>query len=86
MESIKPPNNSKFTLGKTLGQARGSGEQFHPVMLQFGQSKEVKQPAKFRTNGENLVTRVSGDHMLRASPVPQIQDPQPQNGKDFQQP
>ncbi len=66
MESIKLPNNSKFTLGKTLGQARGSGEQFHPVMLQSGQSKEVQQPDEFKTSGENPVTRVSDDHMLRA--------------------
>jgi hypothetical protein len=70
MESIKPPNNSKFTLDETSGQARGSGEQFHHVMLQSGQSKEVQQPDEFKTSGENPVTRVSDDHMMRAPRVP----------------
>jgi hypothetical protein len=36
------------------------------VMLQSGQSKEVQQPDEFKTSGENPVTRVSDDHMLRA--------------------
>jgi hypothetical protein len=66
MESIKSPNNSKFSIGETSGQVGGSGKQFHHVLLQSGQSKEAQQPAEFRMIGENPVTRVFGDHMLRA--------------------
>jgi hypothetical protein len=86
MESIKSPNNSKFTISETSGQAGGSGKQFHHVLLQSGQSKEAQQPAKFRMIRKNLVTSVFRDHMLRAPRVPHIQEPQFKNRKNFQQP